>query len=65
MAQPIDEWTVDRQDPLLSLWRGRRHATRLVHQQVLDRAEVDVDRRQSDAEIVTETPNRRERTPFG
>jgi hypothetical protein len=36
---------VDRQDPLLALRRGRRHATRLVDQRTLDRTEVDVDRR--------------------
>jgi hypothetical protein len=64
MPQPMDEWMVDRQDPLLALRRRRRHATRLVHQRVLARAEVHIDRGQLSAEIVTEAPNCRSRDPF-
>lgn len=64
MPQPVDERLIDRQDPLLTLRRDRRKPTRLVHQRVLDRAEVDVDRWQSDAQVVAQAADRRSGAPF-
>jgi len=64
MPQPVDERMVNRQDPLLPSRCRRRHTTRLVHERMLDRAEVDLDRRQFEQQVVAKASNGRTRTPL-
>jgi hypothetical protein len=41
-SDPVDERTVDREDPLLPLGGCWRHAAQLIHEGMVELAEVDI-----------------------
>jgi hypothetical protein len=53
----------DREDPLLTLGRRRCDPTGLIEQRMHQSAQVDVERRQLDAQIVPKASERRSGTP--
>ena len=61
MSEPVDERVVDRKDPLLALRRGWRYAPSLVEQREVERSEVDVERRQLKAQVISQASDRRSR----
>jgi hypothetical protein len=64
VAQPVHEWTLDREDALLPAWCRRRETPRLSEERVVEAAEVDLDGRHLHLEILTQTAQRHSRSSF-
>ena len=58
MAEPVDERVLYREDPLLSARRRRRDAAGLGDERVLERAKVDLDRRDAEFQVFADAAQR-------